>query len=498
MSISFSLVPNNAAASQVFVEQEPVNRGGGSPVIDRKIAIIAQYDSAKSPTVNQPQLVLNEADAWNRYGRGSMASILFAAVKRTLSTVPTYVIPVDDDGSAVAAVGELDFTGTSATESGTLAIAIGGTRVTATVVSGDDADAVGAAITDAINANSDLPVTAANTTGVVSVTVDWGGESGNQLTLETNPRDDDELPAGVSVAVTDIGDSTAGASNPDISTALGNMGDTWYTDLVIPYLDKTSIDAVISEGDTRANPGVKRPFVAFVGYTDTSSNYIDDTTGFLSDFNSEWIVSVPVHGSSSPAYEIAAATAGLFATRNQARPGVPIKGEIIPGVLSASGNDLTYATRDLVVKAGGSTTRNTGTGAVTAEDLVTTRTTTDAGADTDDWRFAVIIPNLQFKIFALENTYSVSPFAQAVVLADGGGAGPTYGVRPSTVKAYAINLIDDWVERGLSTNRDEIVAGTTAAIDSSNPGRINLLIPDVPSAGLRILAAKVEWAFVTG
>jgi phage tail sheath gpL-like len=54
------------------------------------------------------------------------------------------------------------------------------------------------------------------------------------------------------------------------------------------------------------------------------------------------------------------------------------------------------------------------------------------------------------------------------------------------------------VARGLSTNREQIVAGIQAEIDSSNPGRINLLIPDVPSAGLRILAAKLEWAFVTG
>ena len=66
-------------------------------------------------------------------------------------------------------------------------------------------------------------------------------------------------------------------------------------------------------------------------------------------------------------------------------------------------------------------------------------------------------------------------------------------------------MVDDWVERGLSTDRDVIVngdddtnPGISAEINSGNPGRIDLLIPDIPSAGLRILAAKLEWAFTTG
>jgi phage tail sheath gpL-like len=69
-------------------------------------------------------------------------------------------------------------------------------------------------------------------------------------------------------------------------------------------------------------------------------------------------------------------------------------------------------------------------------------------------------------------------------------------VTPLTVKSYAIGLVDDWVARGLSTDRDTIIEAITAEINSGNAGRIDLLIPDVPSAGLRILAAKLEWAFL--
>jgi phage tail sheath gpL-like len=165
-------------------------------------------------------------------------------------------------------------------------------------------------------------------------------------------------------------------------------------------------------------------------------------------------------------------------------------------VLAHSSNDLTDVQIDAAVKAGGSWTRNTESGGVLFGDLVTTRTTTDAGADTTDWRFTIIIPNLQYKIYAHEQTFLATPFDRAVVLADGSGPGPIYGVTPLTVKSYAVGLVDDWVRRGLSTDRDTIVAGITAEINSSNAGRIDLLIPDVPSAGLRVLATKLEWAFL--
>ncbi len=491
MSITFNLVPNDAAASAVFVEQEPVSRGTGSPVIPHKILVIGQFDSGKSPVVNTPQLVLDLDDAWTRYGRGSLLSLLIAAALRKRGTVPIYALPLDDAGAGVQATGTLVVSGT-ATAAGTLAVYVGGKRIPVTVTNGMTATQVGDAIATAVTADLDLPVTAANVTGTVTFTVRWKGESGNQIKLEINRLETDSTPAGIAVVVTDIGNVVAGATNPTLDTALGNLGDTWYTDVVCPYLDTTSLTAIKTSGDARVDPGVKRPFVAFVGYTDTKANLITK----LGALNCEWITIVPVHGSSTAGLEIAAATAGLFASIQQATPGRPAKTKTIPSVLAGATNILTYTDRDTVVKAGGSHTYNQEDGTVTIGDLVTTRNKTDGGADTDDWRFTIIIPNLQFKIYALENTYLASPFDQAVVLADGSGAGPTYTVRPSTVKSYAVSLVDDWVSRGISTKRDTIVEGITAAIDGANPGRINLLIPDVPSAGLRILAAKLEWAFV--
>ena len=492
--ITFNEVPSNAAASAVFVEQEPVSRIGALPLIPHRLLLVGQYNTGKTPTANVPQLLLDEADAWDRYGRGSLLALQYkAAFAATRGAVPIYALPLADAGAAVKATGTIALTG-PATANGTLAVYVGGVRVPVAVSAADTATEVGDALAAAVNANLDLPVTAANVTGTVTFTVRWGGAAGNQIKLEVNRLDTDATPAGIAAVVTDIGDAVAGANDPDATTALAGLGGTWYTEIVYPYQGDAELDRLEAAGDARADAGVKRMFAGFIGYTDTLANFLTA----LGDRNSQWTTIVPVHGSSTPGYVIGASAAGVYARVQQATPGRPAKGQVIPGVLAADANDLTYSAQDTVVKAGGSTTRNLAGGRVALIDLVTTRTETDLGAATDDWRFTVIIGNLQFKLYALEQTFLGSPFDQGVVLSDADVGGPTFGIRPSTVKAYAIGLIDGWIGLGLSTSRDEIVSNTVAAIDGSNPGRINLLIPDIASAGLRIVAAKLEWAFITG
>jgi len=490
MSITFNNVPNNAAASAVYVEQEAVSRGTGSPVIPHKIFTLGQYNAGFSPTVNTAQLILNKEDAWTRYGRGSQLARMIELQLKSSGGVPVYAVPLEDDDGAVTATGTIVMLGT-ATAAGTLAVYIEGKKVSVAVVSGDTPTLIGDAIAAAITADLDLPVTAVNAAGTITFTARWGGESGNQIDLSVNLSDSDELPAGVtSATVVNIGSVATGATDPVLTAAFAAMGDTWYTEVCCPYNSAASLAAMESAGVVRDDPSVKRQFAGFAGYTGTIADFITE----LESRNSEWTTYIPVPGSPTSAYMLAAGGTADFAADQQANPGRPQKNTILSGAIA--GNEDMRLNNDTIVRAGGSWTKNNEDGTVTIGDLCTTRTTTTAGAATEDWRFTVIIPNIQFKIYALEQVFLSSPYDRAVVLADGSGKGPTYAVRPSTVKARAIGLVDDWVVRGLSTKRDQIVDGITSAIDSGNPGRINLLIPDVASAGLRIVAVKLEWAFV--
>jgi phage tail sheath gpL-like len=66
-------------------------------------------------------------------------------------------------------------------------------------------------------------------------------------------------------------------------------------------------------------------------------------------------------------------------------------------------------------------------------------------------------------------------------------------VRPKTAKSYAIQLVDRWAGLGLTKNRDDVVDGIVAEINSTNAGRIDVMIPDDFALGLRIMAALLEW-----
>lgn len=494
MSIGFSLTPSSAAASAVFVEQENVRRGVGA-ALPHKVLLVGQYNTGNTPTDDVAQQLLDVADAQTRYGRGSMLALMAArAFASGAVGYDVYALPVADSGTAVKATGTVVVSGT-ASAAGSIALMIAGVKVTAAIASGDTATAAGDAIAAAVGANLDLPVTAANVTGTVTLTARNGGTVGNQIKMSSNPDAGDVVPAGLTVTVAAA--LTNGANDPTLTSAFADLGSTWYTEAVCPYLGDTQVSAFEALGIVRMDPLVKRPLISFIGYTDTRANLLTALGAAGSRTrNSEFSAYIPVHGSPSTAFEIGAAFAGMWARHHASdKVGRPVVGNPIPGALAADANDLTYGVKDSGVKLGASYTLNSGS-SVLAGDTVSTRIETNQGVATTSWRFAVIIPNLQYKINGADITFGSSPFQQAVVISDAVDAAPPFAVRPKTAKAYAIALVDDWVGRGLTADRDAVVDGIQAEIHSSNPGRINVLIPDIPSAGLRILAAKIEWDFL--
>lgn len=490
MSVTFDFVPANAAAPGVFVEQKAVRGGLGGLIIPQKILIIGQYNTGKTPEDDVPKLLTGGADqAADLYGLGSMLHIMAMAADKGRGIVPLYALPVADAGGAIAATGQITVTGT-ATGSGTISLYIAGKLVRVSVAKDDTYDVIAEAIADAITADVTLPVSAAADSGDVNLTSKWKGLSANGIDIDQDLGGDVEAanePAGVTLTLTPM---ASGATDPTITTALAALGDTWYTLIVNPYTADTQLDDLEEAGDARIHPLVKRPFAGLCGYAGT----LAALTTFLDDRNSAWTTIMPVEGSPNLPAEIAAAVAGKAAAHWQAKPGVPYRG-VLPDILSGTVR-WTYAERDALIKAGGSTFRVGADNRVYVDALATTRTQTALGADDESWRWTETIINIQAKIYSVEQLFLGEPFVEAVVVDDDAITGMSYAIRPKTVKAYAIRLIDElWAARALTKERDAVVAGIVAEIDDANPGRINLLIPDVLAAGLKIIAGKIEWSF---
>jgi phage tail sheath gpL-like len=492
---TFSLVPAGAAASQVFIEQENVRRSLASFVIPEKVLALGQYNTGFTPTVDVPQLIISEADAWARYGRGSLLSIMYKRHIDNAPGIPFYALPLADAGAGVKAVGSI-LVSSAVTVAGVKAIFIGGHKISVAAPVGTAA-ALATLINAAINANLDLPVVATLDTATVTVTARHKGTYGNGIKIEVDLDDGDLLaePTGGSLTITQIGVGTAGATDPaDIATALAALGDTWYTLIAYPWNDSVNVGLLETAGVARVDPGVKRPFAGIVGYADTLANY----TTWLASRNSPWTTSIPVESASSPVFEIAAAAAAVIAGSASADPARPAKTLALIGIRGGVLANWTGTQKDAIVTAGGGWTRRDTSGVVSLGDCITTYTTSTGGSEdaATSWRYLTTILKMQAKIYSLDQLFTGEPFTRAIIISDTQVTNKAYAISPKTAKAYVIKLVDDlWIPSGWSKDRDIIVAGIVAEINSVNPARIDVLVPDVMSAELAIIAVKYEWGF---
>jgi len=338
--------------------------------VPRKILIIGTYDPLKTGvTPELPKQIFSAEDCGSIYGFGSMVHRLSIASFAAQAGVEVFVQPQQEAGGAVAAAGELTFTGPS-TAAGTLAIYIAGDRVAVTIPKAATLENIADAVVAAINADSSLPVTAAKVavTFEVTLTAKTKGTYGNEISLNFNLLTGEELPAGVTASVSVA--MAGGSGTPDISTALDGLGtgdganEDFYTDVVHGYLqDTATLDAIstyVGEGNTAVglySNTVGRPLRALTGDVDPGSaalvalKAIGDAR--VND-RSQGIVAVP--DSPNHPSEIAARTIAEVAKLNisiaaQSYARTPLTG-VFPGDKGADRWTSEYDNRDSAVKSG--------------------------------------------------------------------------------------------------------------------------------------------------
>ncbi|OKT11404.1 hypothetical protein ACN61_20645 [Escherichia coli] len=141
-------------------------------------------------------------------------------VARPKSTGPDLLI----QSTGAAATVTLTVTG-AATETGTVNVYVGRTRVQAPVTNGDNVTTIAGSIQDAINAVPALPFTASSSAGVVTLTARHKGLCGNEIPVSLNYYGfggGEVLPAGVQIAVATV---TAGTGAPVLTGAVAAMAD---------------------------------------------------------------------------------------------------------------------------------------------------------------------------------------------------------------------------------------------------------------------------------
>lgn len=427
-----------AAANAVGVKN--VQFQSVSEVLKRRIAIIAVFDpllTGVAPDI--PVLVTSAEDAGDKFGFGFMAHRLAISAFKGSGGVETYVIPQSEAGGSAASAGTIDFSVTTVV-AGTLFLYVAGDLVAIAIPAetlgvATTSDDIAILVAAAINANSNLPVTA-TVDGVITDQVDIVAKSkalyGDDIDLSINLGFGQSLPGGMAAVIVAM---AGGSGTPNIQTALETglgTGDTandlGITDLVHGYgLDSSTLDQIsnyvgVGNGFTGLyDKLVARPFRALTGDTAAGSVGLIALIA-ISDLRlqdrANGVIAVP--GSQSHPAEIAAQAIGVLARVNNNLAEQTTIDEILSGVWPGVNADQwtsDFDSRDTAVRKGIGTTlvKNS---VITIQNLVTFYRPTSVPVSSNGYRSMRNISILQNILASIKTNFEQEKWKGISIVSD--------------------------------------------------------------------------------
>lgn len=492
MSVDASAVARVLGIETTFLDL----RAGAVQFLPQHIGILGQGATASAGYAMTPYRITSAAMAAARYGFGSplhLAALqLFPITGGGVGSIPVTVYPMNDDGSGVPAAGSITPSG-AATAIASYRVRAGGILSAPFVTAvGDSVAVICDKIVAAMNAVLEMPLIAADGTTDVDLTAKWEGASGNLIDVEVLDSNG-QVPTGLTFAITQPVD---GAADPDISTAIAQIGSTWITCL-INCLGPTNTDALndlSALGETRWGQLVRKPFVAFVGNTEAVVGTATTTTNACPSDRTNCQLVAP--GSPSLPLIVAAAQVREIARVANNNPPVdygsrPARG-IVPG---ADGSQWDYVTRDLAVKAGSSTVEIKNA-LVCISDTVTMYK--PVGEVPPAYRYVVDIMKLMTIIYNLDLEFAQPSWDGAPLIPDGQATVNPAARTPSGAKAAVGRILDSLGLQAIISDPKAAKAATLASINSSNPKRLDLRTTVQLVGNTNIISVDLYFGFFFG
>lgn len=492
MGISFNDVPATDRVPFVFVEFDSTQAQQGPALLQYQGLLIGQKTAAGTAVADTIVAVTSIDDAIAKGGRGSMLHRMAIAWFASNKSTPLYIGVLADDAGGTAATGTILVAG-PATEDGTIALYLGGERITVGVNSGDASTDIATAISDAVNADDDLPVTAGVVGSTVTLTFRHKGLVGNSYDVRDSFRDGEALPAGVTLTITAVGTVAAGTTNPSLTNLIAAMANMWFQIIAHPYTDATSLAAIEAEMALRNGPTRMQDGLAITSMSGTLSAHT--TLGTARNSQSSTIVAQPSSSPLTPPMEFAAETAALAAAFGEADPGRPFQtiayAHAVAPAVTAS--DLfTFDERNLLLHDGIATTKAAAGGVVQMERLITTYQTSPAGAADTAYLDATTILTLMYLRYSFRVRMQTKYPRHK--LADDGtqfGSGQ-FIMTPKLGKAEAVMWFDEMVELGLVEDADQFKRDLVVA-RNADVNRLDFLLPPNLINQLLITAAQIQF-----
>lgn len=470
--------------------------------------IIAVFGEAN--TANQSGLtadkreVTSAKEAAELYGYGSpihrIMRILRPISGDGVGGIPTIVFPQVSDVAATATVREWTVTGT-ATANATHYVVVNGRDTVDfqtsafSVVAGDTPTAIAGKMKDAVNSVLGHPVTAANTSGVVTFTSKWAGATSADINISI---DFGNNAAGVSYSQTA---STDGAVTIDLADSFVQFGDDWYTAVINPYADKLDDFEAFNGFPDEDNPTgrynglIFKPFMVYFGSTESDKDNLALITNDSDRINQVTNVLCPAPASLGFSFEAAANVVALFARIAQDSPHLDVNNKSYPDMpVPANGNigDMSdYNNRDFLVKKGCSTVILEN-GAYKIQDLVTTYH--PDGENPLQYAYARNL-NLDWNVSDAYRTLETIRLKDKTLIQDGQVSEVSGTIKPKEWKAVLFDLFEDLATRALINDPQFSKDSLLVQVSSTNPNRFETFFRYKRTGIARIESTDVEAGF---
>ena len=470
--INFVQIPRTIRAPLAYLEVNSNNSSLNS-LNNKRILVLGQMLSTGSAAANVPVLVSSYAQAIDYFGKGSMLANMFEVLFRNNQFTEKWCVPMAD-ATGTNASGSITITG-PATEAGTLSFYMGGVLVSVAVADEDTATEIGDAIETAINANEDLPVTASNDAGVVTVTYRHDGTVGNFYNMQINYAGiaaGEKTPAGVGVAIVQL---TSGATDPTVTTALAALPEQIFDYWLHPYQSSTILDVLDDEMEDRWD--ALRMLEGHVFGAAAGSVGTLTTLGTGRNGKHATILDAGLD-SPSPSYLWAAALVGQAARSASADPALPMTTLPLLAILPPKiENRRSLSQVNTLLYSGIATHEVDQGGNVTLGRIITNNQTNAAGSADATW----LDVNTPLTVATLRQglrSRITTKFARMKLADDGNnfGAGSNI-VTPTTIRGEIIAWAAEMKQLGLVENIEAFKQALIVERDTVDRTRVNASIP---------------------
>ena len=489
MPVSFNNIPANLRVPLFYAEVD--NSQAGIFSQNLRALLIGQRLSTGTIAEGVPTLVSTPDQAKTFFGKGSMLARMVEAFRANNLSTELWCIALDDAVAAVAAAADITITGT-ATAAGTLSLYIAGQRVQVTVPSGATATEVATAIAAAVQADTNLPVSATSALGVATLTARNKGTVGNGIDLRINylgALGGEAMPAGISVAIDAMAD---GATDPDLADAIAVMGDEAYEYVVIPYTDSTALNLIGAEmNDTVGRWSYARQLYGHVYSARTGTASELDTFG---DARNDPHVSVVGYASSpTPAYEVAAMFGAVAARALSIDPARPLQTLPLLGFRApVPAARFVFAENQALLHSGVSTLAYEG-GEARIQRAVTTYRVNAFGEPDVSFLDVTTLATLSYVLRSMRQRIT-QKFPRHKLANDGTRFGPGQAiVTPNIIRSELIAHYSELEFLGLVENVEAFKSHLIVERNATDPNRIDVVYPPDLVNQLRIFAVLAQF-----